>query len=106
MRTYFDQSRLGPETDRRFHACDLERVGGYVQVVPAVVEQMAPLVDVGAWGRNEARLLEQAAENAFATGVNTTTRACAHGRATGRLWHTFSLNAMTAARRRRSSWRR
>ena len=62
MRTYFDQNRLGPETDRRFHACDLERVGGYVQVVPAVVEQMAPLVDVGAWGRNEARLLEQAAE--------------------------------------------
>ena len=61
MRTCFDQNRLDPETDRRFHACDLERVGGYVQVVPAVVEQMAPLVDVGAWGRNEARLLEQAA---------------------------------------------
>ena len=62
MRTYFDQNRLGPETDRRFHACDLERVGGYVQIVPTVVEQMAPLVDVGTWGRNEARLLEQAAE--------------------------------------------
>ena len=49
MRTYFDQNRLGPETDRRFHACDLERVGGYVQIVPTVVEQMAPLVDVGTW---------------------------------------------------------
>ena len=31
MRTYFDQNRLGPETARRFHACDLERVGGYVK---------------------------------------------------------------------------
>ena len=32
------QNRLSPETRRRFHACDLERAGGYVQVVPAVVE--------------------------------------------------------------------
>lgn len=37
------------ETDRRYHATDLERVGGYVQVVPAVVERLAPLVTVGAW---------------------------------------------------------
>ena len=51
--TYFDQNRLMDETDRRFHATDLERVGGYVQVVPAVVERLAPLVTVGAWSFSE-----------------------------------------------------
>ena len=65
--TYFDQNRLIDETDRRFHATDLERVGGYVQVVPAVVERLAPLVTVGAWSFSE-RVLQDAEAIAEALG--------------------------------------
>ena len=65
--TYFDQNRLMDETDRRFHATDLERVGGYVQVVPAVVERLAPLVTVGAWSFSE-RVLQDAEAIAEALG--------------------------------------
>ena len=53
MKTYFDENRIAHEADRRFHAADLEKYGGKVQVVPAVLEQMTPLVAAGAWGRNE-----------------------------------------------------
>lgn len=63
MRTYLDQNRILHETDRRFHAADLEMAGGYVQIVPAVVERLAPRVIVGAWGITESILRE--AENAF-----------------------------------------
>ena len=48
--TYYDQNRLSQEPDRRFHAADMERAGGYVQTVPAVVQRLAPQVTVGAWG--------------------------------------------------------
>ena len=48
VRTYLDQNRLTTECDRRFHAADLELAGGVVQVVPAVVERLTPLVAVGA----------------------------------------------------------
>ena len=54
--TYFDQNRLVDETDRRFHATGIERVVGYVQVVPAVVERLAPLVRLGAWSFSERNL--------------------------------------------------
>ena len=67
--TYFDQNRLMDETDRRFHATDLERVGGYVQVVPAVVERLAPLVTVGAWSFSE-RILRDTEAIAEALGNN------------------------------------
>lgn len=56
MKTYFDQNRLAPESDRRFHAADLELSGGYVQVVPAVVERLAPQVVVGAWSWSDRTL--------------------------------------------------
>ena len=49
MRTYFDQNRLVNETDRRFHASDIELGGGYVQIVPAVAARVTPQVRVGAW---------------------------------------------------------
>ena len=42
MRTYFDQNRLLKETDRRFHATDIELAGGFIQIVPAVVARLAP----------------------------------------------------------------
>ena len=33
MRTFLEVDRLASETDRRFHATDLERAGGTVQIV-------------------------------------------------------------------------
>ena len=62
MKTYFDENRIAHEADRRFHAADLEKHGGKVQVVPAVLEQMTPLVAAGAWGRNEQYLRARAEE--------------------------------------------
>ena len=56
MRTYFDLNRLGPETDRRFHAADLEFVDGYVQTVPAVVQRLAPRASIGAWAWSEQQI--------------------------------------------------
>ena len=58
MRTFFDQNRLVNETDRRFHASDIELGGGYVQIVPAVAARMTPQVRVGAWGFSERTLAE------------------------------------------------
>ncbi len=58
MKTYFDQNRLLKETDRRFHATDVERVGGFIQIVPAVVARLAPQVTIGAWGFTETTLLQ------------------------------------------------
>ena len=77
--TYFDQNRLIDETDRRFHATDLERVGGYVQVVPAVVERLAPLVTVGAWSFSE-RVLQDAEAIAEALGFHDEIRNLARRR--------------------------
>ena len=56
MRTYLDQNRLVKQADRRFHAADLERAGGVVQVVPAVVERLAPQVAVGAWSWSDRQI--------------------------------------------------
>ena len=56
MKTYFDQNRLSPQSDRRFHAADLEPLNGCLQVVPAVVERLAPQVVVGAWSWSERML--------------------------------------------------
>ena len=56
MRTYFDQNRLVSQTDRRFHATDIELAGGYVQIVPAVAARMTPQVRVGAWSFTETTL--------------------------------------------------
>ena len=81
--TYFDQNRLIDETDRRFHATDLERVGGYVQVVPAVVERLAPLVTVGAWSFSE-RVLQDAEAIAEALGNHDEIRNLARRRQKGR----------------------
>ncbi len=58
MRTYFDQNRLLKETDRRFHAADIELAGGFMQIVPAVVARLAPQVTVGAWSFAETTLLQ------------------------------------------------
>ena len=58
MKTYFDQNRLLKETDRRFHATDIELAGGFVQVVPAVVARLAPQVTIGAWSFTETTLLQ------------------------------------------------
>ena len=65
--TCFDQNRLVDETDQGFHARDIERVGGYVQVVPAVVERLAPLAKVGAWSFSE-RVLQDVEAIAEALG--------------------------------------
>ena len=65
--TCSDRNRLVDETDRRFHATDIERVGGYVQVVPAVVERLASLVRVGAWSFSE-RVLQDVEAIAEALG--------------------------------------
>ena len=62
MRTFLDVDRLGNETDRRFHAADLERVSGVVQVVPSAAFKLAPRVSPGAWGRNEQQLAVLAEE--------------------------------------------
>ena len=62
MRTFLDVDRLGNETDRRFHAADLERVGGVVQVVPSAAFKLAPRTSPGAWGRNEQQLAVLAEE--------------------------------------------
>ena len=56
MRTCFGQNRLVSQTDRRFHATDIELAGGYVQVVPAVAARMTPQVRVGAWSFTETTL--------------------------------------------------
>ena len=56
MRTCFDQNRLVSQTDRRFHATDIELAGGYVQIVPAVAARMTPQVRVGAWSFTETTL--------------------------------------------------
>lgn len=61
MRTYLDQNRLTPEGDRRFHAADLELAGGVVQVVPAVVERLTPLVAVGAWSWSDQQIARREA---------------------------------------------
>lgn len=58
MRTYFDQNRLLKETDRRFHATDIELAGGFIQIVPAVVARLAPQVTIGAWSFTETTLLQ------------------------------------------------
>ena len=58
MRTYFDQNRIMFETERRWHAADMEYSGGYIQVCPAVATRMAPRLMVGAWGLNERRMQE------------------------------------------------
>ena len=58
MKTYFDQNRLIHETDRRFHAADIELAGGFVQVVPAVADRLAPRVTLGAWSFSENVLLQ------------------------------------------------
>ena len=44
LATYHDQNRVIHETDRRLHAADMELSGGYIQVVPAVAEKLAPYV--------------------------------------------------------------
>ena len=44
LATYHDQNRLIHETDRRFHAADMELSGGYIQVVPAVAKKLSPFV--------------------------------------------------------------
>lgn len=44
LATYHDQNRIMHETDRRLHGADMELSGGYVQVVPAVAEKLAPYV--------------------------------------------------------------
>ena len=69
IRTYFDQNCLQEEVDRRLHAADMELAGGRIQVVPAIIERLAPAVHVGAWGWSETQLkqtemmLEATAEN-------------------------------------------
>ena len=56
MKTYFDQNRLVKETDRRFHATDIELSGGFIQIVPAVAARLTPQVRIGAWSFTESTL--------------------------------------------------
>lgn len=65
--TYFDQNRIGPQSDRRLHAADIERVGGQVQIVPAVAERLAPLAQTLNWPWSK-RVLEEALKQATEEG--------------------------------------
>ena len=56
LHTFLDVDRLRNETDRRFHASDIQRVDGAVQVVPSAAFKLAPRVTPRAWGRNEQHL--------------------------------------------------
>ena len=56
MKTYFDQNRLVKETDRRFHATDIELAGGFIQIVPSVAARLTPQVRIGAWSFTESTL--------------------------------------------------
>ena len=51
LHTFLDVDRLRNETDRRFHASDIQRVDGAVQVVPSAAFKLAPRVTPRAWGR-------------------------------------------------------
>ena len=56
LHTFLDVDRLRNETDRRFHASDIQRVDGAVQVVPSAAFKLAPRVTPRAWERNEQHL--------------------------------------------------
>ena len=57
MKTYYDENRVVMRTDRRFHAADVELAGGYLQIVPAVAENLVPGIQVSALGWTEGQLI-------------------------------------------------